>query len=277
MFSEHLHWSSPISYDTETIILPQANILLTAGISKMFEAERFELADNDYIEKHITEFYLDQNADIGDIAHAYLRSHPVPSISVIMLFDDFLYKKGMRFIPPKPTCYESGFYMWAKTHKDYLRNVKDEEERTMIRRAIHRLFQLFHMYEFDSSGKTTFDYLKETGLVHMTEDIYEIECARKFEIDIRTYDILDECYMETNYLTNVYSYGKSLQLKKDFFKNAISNKEIGYSVFTDRFILCHPYLFALTEDDDKEAIRSAYLRTHKPNKLIFEYSCDEQL
>lgn len=93
MFSEHLHWSSPISYDTEAIILPQSNILLTAGISKMFEAERFELADNDYIENHITEFYLDQNADIGDIAHAYLRSHPIPSISVIMLFDDFLYKK----------------------------------------------------------------------------------------------------------------------------------------------------------------------------------------
>ena len=232
-------------------------------------SEKFETSSNDYIENHITEFYLDQDADISEIAYAYLRSHPIPSISVIMLFDDFLYKKGLRYIPSNNHDIGSPLHLWAKTHKGYRPEVRNKDDIVMNRYSIYRMLPLFDLDEVDKDNKTAFEYIKRTGLIFMTEDMYESGKDKEFKVDIRSHDIIDEYNEQISDLIDVYSYENAIQLKKIFLENALSNKDIGYSVFTDQFILCHPYLFALTEEDEIEVLRLAYLRTHKPNESIF--------
>ena len=230
-------------------------------------SEKFETSSNDYIENHITEFYLDQNADISEIAYSYLRTHPIPSISVIMLFDDFLCKKGLKHIPSNNSGIGSPLHLWAKTHKGYRPEVRNGNDIVMNRYSIYRMLPLFDLDEVDEDNKTAFEYIKRTGLIFMTEDMYESGKDKEFKVDIKSEDIVDEYNNQISDLIDVYAYSTVLHLKTIFLETALSNKDIGFSVFTDKFILCHPYLFEITEDDDIEVLRLAYLRTHKQGKI----------
>lgn len=229
-------------------------------------SEKFETSDNSYIEDHITEFYLDQNADISEIAYAYLRTHPIPSISVIMLFDDFLCKKGLKHIPSNNHDIGSPLHLWAKTHKGYCpRREGVIEMDTII--SIYRMCSLFNLNEVDKDNKKAFEYI-ETGLIHIVEDMYDIEKDKEFKVGIESEDLVKEYEDQLIHLYGIYYHEDAVLLEKRFLEEALSNKDIGYSVFTDQFILCHPYLFEITEDDDIEVLRLAYLRTHKQGKIF---------
>lgn len=222
---------------------------------------RYSKFSNDFIEDNIEEFYLNLEDDITEIAYSYFISHPLPSNLIIMLFDDFLSKKGLDYIKSNKKYDGSPLHLWARSYQN-LKYKIDEEYKNKISGIICRSLILFDLDEKDSFGKTAYDWIKEMKYEFITKEDYENEKNDSLTVDVQTKDLTYNQLDNIEELIKTHDKNEVLSAVGGFIGNNLSNKYICYEIFNNDFIMSHPYLFELNENDDLNIVLLSYLRGH---------------